>query len=100
MFNSQREAKSAIQQSIDTNDRAVLKALSMIYSRQTEHEKSCEQTHELNNVGFSAFDAEILTSFAKQVQDGRLLSQKQMAIARPKVRRYWKQLAFMSGGLV
>lgn len=98
-FQSQAEAKRVIQASIDTNDRAVLRALKLIYAKQTEHEKESERTHDANGVGFSAFDAEILTSFCNQLQERSTLSDKQMAIARKKIRKYWKQLAIMSGGL-
>jgi len=97
MFKSQREAKEIIQKSIDTNDKAVEKAIKMIYSRQTADEQTGMATVEHNAVGFSAFDAEILTSFAQQLIRGRQLSPKQMAIGRNKIRRYWKQLAIMSG---
>lgn len=98
-FPSQRVAKDTIQQAIDSNDRAVLKALVMIFDQQTAAEQSTEQTHELNGVGFSAFDAEILTSFAKQYKRKGFLSPKQMEIARKKIRGYWKQLAKLSGRL-
>lgn len=98
-FTSQKLAKLAIQQAIDSNDRAVYKALLIIYNQQTDSEKAIDSTTDHNAVGFSAFDAEILSSFAKQVQERRSLSIRQLAVARPKIRRYWRQLATLSGAL-
>ena len=63
-----------------------------IYSFQTTSEQSCQRTHELNCVGFSGCDAEILSSFSEQIDRGRTLSPKQMAIVFKKMPRYWKQL--------
>lgn len=99
MFQTQKAAKEIIQRSIDTNDRAVAKAITMIYSKQTQSEQASQMTRDHNNVGFSAFDAEILSSFAERLQSGRALTERQMAVGRKKIRRYWKQLAIMSGGL-
>jgi len=44
------------------------RALLVIYGKQTEDEKSAEVTVASNGVGFSGFDAELLTSFAKQLE--------------------------------
>jgi hypothetical protein len=98
-FKTQAEAKRVIQASIDANDRAVYKALLIIYSQQTASEQACQTTQELNKRGFGAFDAEILSSFAEQVRERGRLSAKQMELARKKIRHYWKQLAILSGGL-
>ena len=37
-------------------------------------------------------DANILSSFAQQIEKGRILSEKQMAILFKKMPRYWKQI--------
>jgi len=98
-FKTQKEAKEIIQRSIDTNDRAVLKAVKIIAGQQTASELACKTTIEHNNVGFGAFGAEFLTSIAEQVRYGRKLTPKQMAMTRTKIRCYWRQLATLSGGL-
>jgi hypothetical protein len=69
-----------------------VKGMLKIYSFQTDGEQMSQQTHELNCVGFSGCDAEILSSFSEQVNRGRTLSPKQMAIVFKKMPRYWKQL--------
>lgn len=84
--------KDAIQTMLDTNDKAVYRALVAIYSRQTEHEKCLGQTKEHNGIGFSAFDAEFLSSLAEQVKSRGSLSPRQLELARKKVKSYWRQL--------
>lgn len=69
-----------------------VKGMLKIYSYQTAGEQMSQQTHELNCIGFSGCDAEILSSFSDQVNRGRTLSPKQMAIVFKKMPRYWKQL--------
>lgn len=85
-------SKEAIQTMLATNDKAVCRALVAIYSRQTEHEKCIGQTKEHNGVGFSAFDAEFLSSLAEQVKTRGTLSPRQLELARKKVKSYWRQL--------
>lgn len=89
--------KAEIQKLLDTNDRAVCRAIIVIYNRQTEAEKCSATTQEDNGIGFSGVDATILSSFAEQLlginrRAVPMLSARQLEIARPKIRRYWKQL--------
>lgn len=81
------------------NDRAVERALVVLFNRQTTEEQHAEQTRVHNNRGFTATDAEILTSFAKQVLRGHFLSEKQLKICRKigksgvcRLARYHRQL--------
>lgn len=89
--------KDAIKQYIKTqlgeNPAWATRALVKIYERQTEDEKASGETHNLNGIGFNGVDAGILSSFATQVNAGRTLSPKQMAILFRKMPRYWKQVA-------
>lgn len=84
--------KEAIQTLVVTNDKAAVKALLTIYSLQTEAEKAIEQTTEQNGVGFTGTDAEILTSFATFFQRTGFLTEKQMALLKKRITKYWKQL--------
>lgn len=93
-----------IRNAIDRNDMDVCKAVVTIYRKQTLSERNSYSTNVTNGVGFNKFDAEILTSFAKQIirnqYAGRryLLSYKQMAIARKRIRKYAGQLARIANG--
>lgn len=84
--------KSDIQSLIESNEKAVYRALVLIYSKQTEAEKAIDQTKDHNGVGFSGLDAEILSSFAKFYQRAGFLTTKQVAIAKKKLKKYWRQI--------
>lgn len=63
-----------------------------IFEMQTHDEQLAESTQESNGVGFNGVDAYILSSFAKQINAGRTLSKKQLAIALKKMPKYAGQL--------
>lgn len=67
-------------------------ALMAVYKNQTADEKTGEYTKEHNRVGFTKFDAELMTSFAKQYESKKRLSIKQLAIVRKRIPKYWRQL--------
>jgi hypothetical protein len=81
-----------IKEQIIEKDEAVKAALLRIYSYQTQDEQQSESTRESNGKGFNGTDAEILTSFAKQLETRKFLSPKQMVIARKKLQKYSRQL--------
>ena len=63
-----------------------------VFERQTVIEKAINATNVENDIGFSGADAEICSSFAKQLLQKRILSTKQMAIVFKKAKKYRKQL--------
>ena len=81
-----------VKQQIIENDSALKKALLRIYSFQTAEEKLVEGTYETNGKGFNGTDAQILSSFAKQLEERNWLSPKQIAIARKKMVKYSRQI--------
>ena len=74
------------------NNVALERAIVLIHDRQTEIEKQSCNTIERNKVGFTAFDAEIFSSFAEQILRGRRLTPKQLETARRAMPKYWRQL--------
>ena len=82
-----------IKNQLATNQAWAVKALVKVYTLQTLDEQVTGQTANLNGVGFSGIDSKILSSFAEQVNKGRTLSVKQMAIVYKKMPRYHKQVA-------
>jgi hypothetical protein len=84
--------KESIQQLLDTNERAVYKALLAIYSRQTAAEQAGHHTREVNGVGFSRFDAPFLTDMVRGYMRYGSLTPRQLAPTRNKMKRYWRQL--------
>ena len=87
------KVKDYIKQQLGTNKAWAIKALVKVYTLQTLDEQATGQTSNLNGVGFSGIDSKILSSFAEQVNKGRNLSAKQMAIVFKKMPRYHKQVA-------
>jgi len=85
--------KNHIQSQLATNPAWAVKALVKLYTYQTASEQSAGHTEEDNGVGFSGVDSTILSSFAVQINKGRTLSAKQMAIVYKRMPRYWKQVA-------
>ena len=86
------EVKSFIQSQLATNPAWAIKGLVKIYTLQTSDEQASDTTSHNNGVGFSGCDANILSSFAKQVNAGRNLSPKQMVIVYKKMPRYYRQI--------
>jgi len=87
------KVKDYIKNQLATNQAWAIRALVKVYTLQTLDEQCTGQTANLNGVGFSGIDSKILSSFAEQVNKGRTLSVKQMAIVFKKMPRYHKQVA-------
>ena len=85
--------KDKILDLINKRDDAVCRGIVAIYRRQTSQEQLVEATLEHNGVGFNGVDAELLTSLAKQVLDGKTLTEKQIYVGRKRIRKYSGQLA-------
>lgn len=84
--------REQIERTLDASREAVEAALVAIYDRQTAEEKAGHYSREQNGVGFSKFDAEFCTSLVQQIKRGRSLTPNQLAVARKKTKRYWRQL--------
>ena len=92
--------KEEIKELLMTKDNAVFRGLVVIYSLQTADEKLVADAIEDNGVGFNGFDAEFLTSLAKQALDKGWLSDKQMVYARKRMLKYAGQLAKVANGQI
>lgn len=78
----------------------IMDDLVWLYERQTEDERSGEYTKHDNGVGFNAFDAQLGSSLAQQIQMGRTLTLKQVLAAERLVRKYTGQLSERPGRAV
>lgn len=83
---------------LDRSAYAVEEAILRIYDLQTADEQASGTTTHDNGVGFSGCDAEILTSFAHWIKRSRYahgarLTERQLVIARKKIKKYAAQLA-------
>jgi len=86
-----QQVKDYIRKRMD-EDKQALRAMNLIYNYQTPSEKQSERTEIRNNVGFSGVDAELMTSFQKQLDTRGFLTKKQMQIVRRVMKKYWRQI--------
>ena len=84
--------KETLKDLLKRNDKAVERAILLIYSFQTFEERTYGHTETFNGVGFNRLDANILSSFAEQLNKGYNLTEKQLNIARPKMQKYTGQI--------
>lgn len=78
---------------LDTNDRAVERAIVAIYERQTADEKQTEHTRHDNSVGFRQNHAKRMSYFARLIKRGNRLFPSQLALSRSWMKMYRRQLA-------
>ena len=87
-----------VRELLRTNDRAVARAIWVLYERQTLDEQLSYETVEDNGVGFNALDAGFLTSLAQQAHKRGFLTPKQIAAGRKAVMKYAGQLVRIANG--
>ena len=90
--------KEEIVQLLRTNDKAVLRGLLVVYSFQTKDEQGLSATVIHNGVGFNSFDADFMTSVAKQYKELGRLTTTQMRLVRKVIVKYAKQLTDVANG--
>lgn len=84
-----------LRKQLTTNEKWASAALLRIYDNQTVGEKSSEETHALNGIGFTVGDASMLTKFAEWYKGHGWLSPKQMKWVYAKMGKYAGQLMKM-----
>lgn len=75
-----------------TGREANMRALLRIFQLQTTSEQLTEYTCEDNGVGFTAFDAEFMTSLAKQFISKKSISERQFTFVKKSMKKYAGQL--------
>lgn len=91
-FSSISEIVSSLRTQLGNNPQQALKALVILFNRQTPDEQANAEVHHNNGVGFTRKDSKILTSLAKQYINGKVLSSKQMYLLMSLIPKYAKQL--------
>ena len=90
--------REMITKKILNDARWTTRALLAIYKRQTVEEQEFKTTKEHNAVGFSKYDAEILTSIAEQLINRGSISSKQLEVVRKRIIKYVGQLVKIAEG--
>lgn len=89
---TKKEYMELLRKHLRENDAWAVRGLVAIYRKQTSDEQQDGVTKELNGVGFSGVDSEILSSLAKQYEFRKSLSPKQMDLVKKLMPRYASQL--------
>lgn len=90
--------RTEIETLINTNDRAVERAMVAIWERQTRDEQATETTRHHNGIGFSGWTAKSGTYFANWVRLGRSLTGRHLAKARKIALHHAGQLTRIANG--
>jgi hypothetical protein len=95
---SKEAIRALLAEESDQGNRAVERAILVLFDRQTESEQVDETTKEHNGVGFNGADAPFLSSLAKWIKgsrrpNGQRLSPRQRTRARRQLAKYAGQLA-------
>lgn len=89
---SKQDAIALFKKMLKENAQWAVKGMLTIYQYQTDEEQMIGATKEFNGVGFNGVDSNILSSFAQQVNAGRTLSPRQMAVVHKAMPKYAGQL--------
>ena len=91
-------SKQEIALKLETDIRWVLRGVIAIFNYQTAVEQANEATCFDNGVGFTGADAMFLSSIAKQLINGRQMSDKQLYVIKKRMKKYAGQLARIANG--
>lgn len=97
-FTNQKQWKEYLQWLVRTNKRALYRSIVLIADLQTPEEKALGTTIDHNKQGFGIVDASLMTSLALVIKSGGELSERELAISRNKMPKYWRQLMIIAKG--
>lgn len=95
-FTSQNQWKDYLKNLLKTNDKALLRAIVLIYDNQTLEEKTKGKSIDDNHVGFSKIDAKEMGDIARKIKAKKPLTRGEIVKSRNKMQKYWKQLMIIS----
>lgn len=77
-----------IELALDTNPRAVSRAIKLLNDNQTAEEQACENTLHNNGIGFTSADAKFGSYLARYVNNNNVLSGKFLDAGRRMAKKY------------
>lgn len=92
---NQKVVQEVVKKQLEKNPRWQLKALQVLYNRQTVDEQISMQTTNHNGKGFTAFDAKVLTDLALKARSSRLKSYHYDTLSK-RLPKYWRQIVEVS----
>lgn len=93
---TQNEWKVYLKHLVRTNDRALVRAILLVYANQTWAEQEAGESMEHNGVGFTQYDATSMSRIAEKLKAQQPLTDSELEHARWTMPKYWKQLMVVS----
>ena len=81
-----------IRKLLATNEKALCRAIMLIYDNQTKEEKIVGRSISHNAKGFSRWDSEEMSDIARKLKRGEKLLSNEIIHSRLVMPKYWKQL--------
>lgn len=91
-FTSQQQWEKFLKDYLEEDDELLKRAIVLIYQYQTKEEQYAGETKVENNIGFSKIDAGPLGRIAQKIIKNDELTAGETAMARNKMKKYWRQL--------
>ncbi len=91
-FTNKKQWEMYIRNILKQNDKALIRALMIIYDLQTEKEKNLSESVEDNNEGFNKLDATRLSKIAEKVNKKENLLSIDILMLRALMPKYWRQI--------
>lgn len=85
--------KDEILDLLKNNKQAVLRAIIVLYNRQTELEKEFKESNVVNGIGFTCKDSWYLSNLARQLIEYKKIANEDFWRARWRIFKYAKQLS-------
>lgn len=95
-FTNQQQWEQYLKQLVKSNNKALYRAVVIVYQNQTDKEQISGQSIEDNYVGFTKWDAKEMTAIAQKIIRKQKLTDSEIAKSRNKMQKYWKQLMVAS----
>lgn len=95
-FKTNGEWEQYLKRLLKSDDRALARAIVLIYNNQTPEEKQTGKSIEDNQIGFTKWDAKELGTIAKKIKQKQPLTEAELAKSRNKMVKYWRQLMVIS----
>lgn len=93
-----RQWQTYIKERLTGSDKYLTNAIVSIYTAQ-ERQTATGFKSPIEGVGFSRVDNQVLSEYAQKILAGVSLSNKELAIARTKMYKYWRQIMRIEKGV-
>ena len=93
---TKKAKKVFIKNKLSTNSKWASHALIEVYNLQNFNEQLFKNSNDKNKLGFTKFDADLLTSFAEQYEQKKFFTDKQYKVLFNRMPKYWLQILKIS----